>query len=67
MYISIFFFQFLSIYSLLQDIEYRLNRHTDIENNLMATKGEGGGGINWEYGISRGTEPKNKLLIHFVV
>ena len=34
------------------------NRLTDIENKLMVTKGEGGGGgINLEYGISRYTLP----------
>ena len=28
------------------------NRLTDIENKLMVTKGESGGGINWEFGIN---------------
>ena len=27
------------------------NRVTDVENKLMVTKGERGGGINWEIGI----------------
>ena len=27
------------------------NRITDVENKLMVTKGEKGGGINWEIGI----------------
>ena len=27
------------------------NRITDVENNLMVTKGERWGGINWEIGI----------------
>ena len=27
------------------------NRVTDVENKLMVTKGESGGGINWEIGI----------------
>ena len=27
------------------------NRVTDIANNLMATGGKAGGGINWEIGI----------------
>ena len=29
------------------------NRLTDTENKLMATKGERGGGINWEFVIDR--------------
>ena len=29
------------------------NRLTDIENKLLVTKGEGGGGINYEFEISR--------------
>ena len=28
------------------------NRPTDRENKLTVTKGEGGGGINWEFGIN---------------
>ena len=33
---------------------YLQNRNglTDIENKLMVTKGERGGGINWEFGIN---------------
>ena len=27
------------------------NRDTDVENKRMDTKGEGGGGMNWEIGI----------------
>ena len=27
------------------------NRDTDVENKCMDTKGEGGGGMNWEIGI----------------
>ena len=27
------------------------NRDTDVENKGMDTKGEGGGGMNWEMGI----------------
>ena len=27
------------------------NRVTDVENKLIVTKGEGGGGIHWETGI----------------
>ena len=29
------------------------NRLTDIESKLTVTKGERGGGINWEFGINR--------------
>jgi len=49
-----------------QDIEYRINRLMDIENNLIATKVGEGTGINWGYRINRYTLPK-KLLIHFVI
>ena len=33
------------------------NRLTDVENKLKVTKGEGGGGINWEIGIDIYTLP----------
>ena len=27
------------------------NRHRDVENRLVVAKGEGGGGMNWEFGV----------------
>ena len=34
------------------ELIYKANRLTDLENELMVTRGKrGGGGINWEFGI----------------
>ena len=44
-----------------QDIEYRINRLMDIENNLMATKVGERTGINWGYRINRHTPPKKNF------
>ena len=49
------------------ELIYRADRLTDTENKH--TKGEAGGGINWEYGINRCTLPyikqiHNKFLLY---
>ena len=36
------------------ELIYKINRLTDIENGLVVAKGKGdGGGLDWEFGISR--------------
>ena len=40
------------------------NRVTDAENKLMVTKGEVGGGINWEIGIDTLLYTTNKKLLY---
>ena len=37
------------------ELIYKTNRLTDLENKLMVTKRESGEGINWEFGINRYT------------
>ena len=39
------------------ELIYKTSRLTDIEKKFRVTKGESGGGINWEYGINRYTLP----------
>ena len=35
----------------IDNLIYKAERETDVENKCMDIKGEGGGGMNWEIGI----------------
>ena len=39
---------------------YKTETYSDRENKFMVIKGDGWGGINWEYGINRCTPPNIK-------